>query len=158
MSLDGRVTLVIDSEAEKLRTLWVPLSVSTLEEAVRSLGERERIVPERHSDWVGRHELGNPEPASGLFAGVDDWLEERSLDAVVWTALPRRAPDGSDDNPRNDHWVAHLDSLVGEARDRAEEYIRRTPSVVRTPRRAHFEAVFGWTPLSGDRSEGDPTK
>lgn len=146
VTFDGRVTLVIDPSAPRLRTLWVPLDVATLETAVEELGRREKIDPSRYADWVGRHVRGEAAPASGLFGGIDDWLAARSLDAVVWTALPSRTPDGVFDVPGVESLVTYIESLTGERRTRAEEYIRRTPHAVRTPNRSRFESEFGWYP------------
>ena len=54
VALDGRVTLIIDPAARKVRTHWVPLAVESLEEAVAELGIREKIAPEMRPVWVGR--------------------------------------------------------------------------------------------------------
>lgn len=145
VSLDGRVTLVIDVEAPLLRTFWVELDVSTLDEAVEALGRRERIVPERWPDWVGRYQRGSAPPVEP-FRALDVWVEDRGLDAVLWTALPSRSPDGQFVRPSYEQQRAHLESLSGEALARAEQYIRRTPMPVKTPWRALFEADLGWTP------------
>jgi hypothetical protein len=146
VSLDGRVTLVIDSNAPLLRTLWVPLDVDSLNTAVDALGRREKIEPNRWADWVGRHSRRDAEPANAQFSGIDEWLEARSLDALVWTALPSRTPEGVLAVPSFESLRAHLESLSGEARARAEQYVRRTPLSVRTPHRSRFESEFGWHP------------
>lgn len=150
VSLDGRVTLVIDSNAPQLRTFWAPLDVGSLEAAVDALGRRERIAPSRWVDWVGRHSLGDAEPSNGQFSGIDDWLEDRSLDAIVWTALPSRTPEGALAVPSFETLLAHLERLSGEARLRAEQYVRRTPPSVRTPHRSRFEAQLGWHPRADE--------
>ena len=152
VSLDGRVTLVIDSTAPRLSTLWVLLAVESLEEAIEALGRREKIVPERWADWVGRHSREAPQTATGIPHGIDDWLEQHSLDAVVWTALPSRGPDGAQAVPKLETLLEYLESLSGETRARAEQYVRRTPRVVWTPHRARFEAVLGWHPVMSGTS------
>ncbi len=149
VSLDGRVTLVIDPEAPRLQTLWVPLAVDSLEQAVTELGRRERIDPDRRADWVGRGAAASWSPATGTEAEIAGWLEARGLDAVVWTALPARLPDGREGRPTTRTLLDHLEGLRGEARTRAEEYVRRTPPGVRPPRRAHFESALGWHPSDG---------
>ena len=146
VSLDGRVTLVIDPAAPLLRTLWIPLAVESLEEATLALGRREKIVPEHWADWVGRHVREATEPPAGILHGIDDWLAQHSLDAVVWTALPSRGPDGTRSVPKLAMLLEYLEALSGETRARAEQYVRRTPRVVRTPHRVRFEAVLGWHP------------
>lgn len=148
VSLDGRVTLVIDPSASPIRTLWVPLEVEALEAAVDALGEREKISPSRRAEWVGRHRHGEVPPANGLFAGIDDWLEARGLDALVWTALPGRTPSGRLAFPSIEVLLDHLRGLSGEALERAEQYVRRTPLAVRTRHRERFESTLGWSPTS----------
>ena len=156
VSLDGRVTLVIDPAARAIQTLWVPLAARSLEEAVVELGVREKIAPAMRTKWVGRLKANDPTAAGGdgdtdgsHRAVIAAWLEDQSLDAVVWTALPSRGPDGEAKRPHFDLLLEHLKSLDGEARARAEEYIRRTPGTIRTAYRSRFEEVLGWVPADG---------
>lgn len=162
VSLDGRVTLVIDPGANPIQTYCVRMRVENLAEAIRELGIREKIAPERHCDWVGVQTRDEPqrntgEVAAPIRATIELWLSQQPLDAVVWTALPARTPDGVFERPSIDALLVHLERLTGSAATRAEEYIRRAPETVRTPNRARFEEVFGWMPaLDTDRvSEGN---
>lgn len=154
VSVDGRVTLVIDSSADAIRTWWVPLDVGSLDEAVMGLGIREKIAPAMRSAQVGRLCRHDPEPPapSAIVHTIADWLRKRPLDAVVWTALPPRGPDGGPGRPDFACLLGHLESLRGAARTRAEEYIRRAPGTVRTPHRRGFERALGWTPDRGKDS------
>jgi len=156
VSLDGRVTLIIDSKARELQTYWVRLDAGSMEGATRALGIREKIAPDMWSRWVGAqaaHDrtLDSGEADSATRASVSAWLEEQALDAVVWTALPPRGPAGEDARPNFEQLLEHLESLEGEARTRAEEYIRRTPSRVRTEHRRRFEEILGWAPRPDDQ-------
>lgn len=151
VSRDGRVTLVIDEAAVPIPTFAVALGVPGLDAAIEALARRERIGPARWSTWIGAQTLGDPAGARGHASGatraaIASWLPESGFDAVVWTALPSRCPDGRFAAPTTGELVAHLRRLEGEARERAEEYIRRAPTTVRTARRSFFEAELGWTP------------
>lgn len=158
VSKDGRVTLVIDPSAETMATWWCPLSVDTIEAAIEGLGRRERIPPSRWADWIGWQARADGALAgpSGSRAGgfaedatrsvCSDWLVATDVDAVVWTALPARTPDERLAWPTTDALVDHLRGLEGEARTRAEEYIRRAPRTVASARRRRFEAELGWRP------------
>ena len=155
VSLDGRVTLVIDPTAREIQTLWVPLAARNLNEAVSELGIREKIAPAMRSQWVGRLSVHDPAPASGgswetLREAITVWLEGQALDAVVWTALPSRGPAGEAKRPHFDHLLEHLKSLDEAARARAEEYIRRAPGTVQTAYRSRFEEILGWVPANGE--------
>lgn len=154
VALDGRVTLVIDPMAREVRTHWVRLAVESLEEAVAELGMREKIAPVMWSRWVGRQLRRDPMQGMGIADPgvrrvIADWLEERALDAVVWTSLPSRGAAGGAKRPNCDQLVHHLKSLEGAARDRAEEYIRRAPESIRTAYRMQFEERLGWIPRRG---------
>jgi hypothetical protein len=149
VSLDGRVTLVIDRAAPVVPTYSVPMAVEGLEEAVEALAIREKVTSTRRGEWIGYQERGEevgggatPEPVRATIA---EWLERTAFDAVVWTALPSRRPDGELGLPTLDQLLEHLQALRGESLARAEEYIRRAPPAVRTPYRAHFEAELGWS-------------
>jgi hypothetical protein len=83
-------------------------------------------------------------------AAIASWLDSQPLDAVLWTALPSRGPAGEAVRPGFETLLAHVESLEGPARDRAEQYIRRTPRPIRTPRRERFESILGWYPVDGD--------
>jgi hypothetical protein len=159
VSLDGRVTLVLDGSAPASPTYCGPLAIGDLDEAVEALAERERIVAAQRRRFVGalvrrdgrratsaRCE-GQGETDPELVSAIASWLETRPLDAVLWTALPSRGPAGAAaKRPGFDRLLAHLESLEGEARARAEEYVRRAPRPVRTPHRAQFETRLGWWP------------
>ncbi|MBK7949936.1 MAG: hypothetical protein IPK00_14585 [Deltaproteobacteria bacterium] len=161
VALDGRVTLVIDPEAAPVRTFWAPLTVDSLAAGIAELARREGITAERVADWIGV--VGRPgfdcaavaseRVAPATRAAIAGWLAERPLDAVLWTALPSRGSDGRFARPDCDELIAQLESLSASARERAEQYIRRAPAMLRTPNRLRFEAVFGWTAQDG--SEGD---
>ena len=147
---DGRVTLVIDPHAEPVATYWVKLDVTDLAGAVTGLGRRERIAPARWAEWVGAQTRSHPqgdrgEASAETRAEVARWLEGQDLEAVVWTALPKRRPDGAFGRSSLDELVTHLRGLEGDAAARAEEYVRRAPPAIRTAHRRRFEAEFGWT-------------
>ena len=154
---DGRVTLVIDPDAAPIPTYWVPLDVPDVNAAVEALGRRERIGADRWREWIGlqtREHLGSG--ASGVREGVGRWLADSDADALVWTALPRRCPDGRFAAPSDEELLSHLRALEGESLRRAEEYVRRAPAAVRTPRRARFEQELGWTPSSAGPNPATP--
>lgn len=158
VSLDGRVTLVLDGSVPASPTYCGLLAIGDLDEAVEALAERERIVAAERGRFVGalvRRDGRGATSARGdgrgetdpeLVSAIASWLETRALDAVLWTALPSRGPAGEATRPGFDRLLAHLESLEGEARARAEEYVRRAPRLVRTPHRAQLETRLGWWP------------
>ena len=158
VATDGRATLVIDPAAVPIATSWAPLAVGSLDEAIAALGRRERIRPERWSEWIAGQTAGGASfgtISAETREAIAAWLEKRRLDAAVWTALPGRTPDGALEWPTTEALLTHLRALAGEARARAEEYVRRAPPAVRTPRRAAFERELGW--LRSDLPANAPT-
>ncbi len=154
VALDGRVTLVIDSLAAQVRTFWAPLAVDSLAHAVDELARREGVASERVGDWIGVEARpgfgeGSGQATQAVRGAIAEWLAPRPLDAVLWTALPARTPDGCFARPDWAELIDHLERLDGPPRARAEEYVRRAPSLLRTPNRLRFEAVFGWSPDAG---------
>ena len=88
-------------------------------------------------------------PSSGVEGEIGEWLGRKRFDAVVWTALPSRGPEGEATRPDFERLLRHLKGLDGEARIRAEEYIRRTPRSIGTNHRVKFEEELGWVPVEG---------
>ncbi len=97
------------------------------------------------------HEATLGQTDASVRGSIAAWLVDLALDAVVWTALPPRAPDGEAKRPDFDLLLRHLKSLEGEARARAEEYIRRTPGSSETANRSRFEELLGWVPAERRR-------
>lgn len=151
VAMDGRVTLVIDPAAQPIPTSWVAMAARTLDDAIVGLGRRERIAEARWPEWIGAQTREHPAGDRGearpeTRQEIARWLPTVDLDAAIWTALPARRPDGVFDWPDTTALLDHLRSLEGDARRRAEEYIRRAPDATRTARRARFESTLGWTP------------
>lgn len=146
VSKDGRLTLVIIEGTPAVTVLWARLSVSSLDDAIHVLANREG-VPQASI----RHSIGFWSPARhsrhqhiGL---IGTWARERELAAVVWTALKPGFSATRGVVPTSQEVLAHLGSLDIEDTAGAEKYVRRAPAQVRTPYRTVIEQKFGWTPL-----------
>jgi hypothetical protein len=87
-SADGRITLVIASGSVAVPVQWSKLEVASLSEAVGALAKREGVP--NPSD-IGRW----PSPVGMSFDQIDvieAWARSKTLDGVVWTALPPGLP------------------------------------------------------------------
>lgn len=138
-SRDDRLTLVLVSGVLPQNSLWAPLDVSSLSEAIQCLNEREGRPG---SNRIGRWPCEKEDEKTGQ-REVADWAEQRDLEGVVWTALPPRF-DGEERFPKLAEVLAYLRGLDGDKRELAEEYIRRAPSQIRTSYRAEIEKELGW--------------
>lgn len=143
-SQNGRITLVLVTGAQPVRSLWAVFDGLDLETARDALRRREGTSRQdpQISDW----NVGEAAPRD--MPSLPSWANARGVDTVVWTGLPPRfTRNGISDAamPTVDEVVDYLRKLTGPARDLAEEYIRRTPQQIDTAYRRRIEAEFSWT-------------
>ena len=115
------------------------MNVDELSVACEALRSREGTNA-RH---IGCQELGNNSPND--IPNLADWANSNALTGVIWAALPPKFAK-IEALPSSDQIIHHLDSLCGEKRIRAEEYIRKTPKQIRTKFRDIIEKKLGWFP------------
>lgn len=141
-SRDGRLTLVIVTDGEERPVLWAEHAFNDLTEARANLCERE---------WHG----GDPRSVVGLWQRdsleqslhaekIDRWAKSQEFDAVIWTKLPPRFK-GQERELSVEEAIDYLQSLSGDEKRLAEEYVRRTPRQIETRFRKVIESVLGWT-------------
>jgi hypothetical protein len=146
---DRRLTLGLRNGVADVQTLWAVMSDRALETTRSQLAQRERTVPDRIG-FLDRRGGGCLDSlrSSDLVGDLSSWLAERELDAVIWTALPANFEERAGRELSVDAAVGHLEGLSGEARRRAEQYVRRAPPQVRTDIRQGLERILGWTPTT----------
>lgn len=137
------LALVLCESAKTMPTYWAYLATDSLDEARAMLGAREKITPAR-PDWIGSIP---PVDGARADARIAAWLEEKGIDAAVWTALPPKFGGVSGRVPTAEEAVAWLDSRSGDERAGAEEYLRHTPAHIDTPYRRLIAARLGWRPF-----------
>jgi len=145
-SRDDRITLVLVPGRPLVRSLWTVLSVVNLREACAALGQREGMRGQGVQRRIGAWARGDPPEGGELAERIEAWAAPLGLDAVIWTALPPRFQGVSGRVPSAWEVVAHLDALQGDARQRAEEYVRRAPRQIDTDYRRYIELKLGWAP------------
>ncbi|GHF70010.1 hypothetical protein [Seohaeicola zhoushanensis] len=141
---ERHITLVVCESGTPCTCLWAELDVPDVEAARSALKTRERLPSTRNAAYW------SPGDRSDHFGGeiIEAWAIGRKLDGVVWTGLPPKSPatEKNHDFPSADVVLEHLKALDGEARVKAEEYVRRAPPKVRTPYRTRIEAELDWLP------------
>ncbi len=141
ISSDDRVTLIIDENANPIRTYWSTMNTRDLEEAIASLQDREKTDRE-FIHWITMKGQANTK----IEQTVKTWLEQKQLDAAIWTGLGYSEKTGVK-RPGIEDIFLHLQKLDGSPKGKvAEEYIRRAPGQTRTEFRTLIEQKFGWTP------------
>jgi len=141
-SSDGRITLVIEPNAEPVRVLWAHMLSHNLEDAKKALGDREGIPAKKCASLIGSWTAGNPAPAN--IPGLARWAEAHALDVVIWTALPPRFADEAR-TPSAQEVIRYLGGLQSTVRDYAKEYVERAPKQIDTGYRRQIEAALGWS-------------
>jgi hypothetical protein len=138
-SNDGRMTLIIDSAAKPVCTLWALMVTDNLNDSINSLQEREgtSLANIHH---VSRADI--PEDATHIT--VKKWLETKDIDIAIWTGLSYRTVGV---RPTIEQVIAQLRSLNHVSGMAAEEYIRRAPKQIDTEYRRAIENEFGWTAI-----------
>lgn len=141
VSRDGRLTLVLAEGVLAVRSLWCELDYAGVDQAQIGLAGREGCDINAIGRWPGK--------APSHLPGADviaRWAQGRDVDAVLWTALPPKFKGTSGQGPASsDEALDYLAGLSDEARQRAEEYVRRAPAQITTAFRSTFERVLGWS-------------
>lgn len=141
-SQDGRLTLVLDASGSMCRSYWVKMKHVNLDEAAEDLRAREGTVEK----YVARWESGESSPE--LIPSLAGWSDSVGVTGAVWTALPPKFAGVDDRRPTTEEAVGCIRSLDDNEYSKAEEYVRKTPSQIRTAFRDKFEREFDWLPRS----------
>lgn len=137
-----RITLVLHESARPVRSLWALMDIEDIDDAAENLRAREKTNPRRIGVWQSGQD------APDLIEDLPSWAQERSVEAVIWTALGPQAPDGAQRVPTFEETIAHLKGLTGKELNDARRYVRNAPRQVDTPFRRRFEVELGWTPAN----------
>lgn len=138
-SSDGRITLVLNPSSPPVQVLWARLASASLSQAVADLAAREGTTVRNIGVWPAKP------PGSAMAEQIGLWAKRHGVDAAVWTALPPKFDGVTGRMPSKEEVLHYLNSLTGEKRDRAEQYLRRAPAQIRTGYRSAIEQRLGWT-------------
>ncbi|HSC54476.1 MAG TPA: hypothetical protein VLC98_12675 [Phnomibacter sp.] len=142
-SNDGRLTLVLSSNAKPVRTLWALMATESIEAAIESLRVREGIQKSKITTSIASvlKESDATEPTK---LTIKNWLQTNNLDAAIWTNLPAKFSEKDHKEPSLEEAIKYLRNLPVNQQKMAEEYIRKAPKQVDTEFRRKFETEFGW--------------
>lgn len=149
ISKDGRLTLVITEEGTKVNTLYAISSYQTINEAVLNLQKREGTIKKRIGVYNKTTNIFSPDNFKFKEA-IKQWISKEDIDAVIWTNLPEKWSIEKQDNLLIDSnkRVKYLQELSVNKRAKAEEYIRKTPTQIKTKYRAIIEEKLNWKPIN----------
>lgn len=139
-SSDDRITLIIDEQANPVRTLWALMTTSNINQAIEALKQREGAKKTEAIHYINT----DTKHATGIKNEILKWLQTMNLDAAVWTGLSY-SDKTKKQRPSIDYVLNHLKNLEHSKRKHAEEYIRKAPKQIDTEFRRQIEFTFGWT-------------
>ena len=134
----GELATVICVNAAPIQVLWAWLDIEDVTVACDALRKREGIDDDR-VDGVGL--LIIDETPEGELA---EWAQEHGIEAVGWTALPPKSAEMEGRAPTVTEAIAYLDSLTGETREHAQDYIKSVPEQIDTVYRRAIVETLGW--------------
>lgn len=147
ISENGRLTLVIDKNAQKVKTLYSISLYNELDDAISNLAVREKCFENKIGRYLKYNEDSYPKEFP-FNKDIKEWINTTDFDAVIWTNLSKKFKDkiGLNHNPEN--VIDYLQSLPQEVKDIAEEYIKKAPCQINTSLRKEIEDKLGWTAKS----------
>ena len=142
-SRDGRITLVIDEDATPVRLLWAKMDLADIEAARNALCDREGITGKNSLSKIGKWQKDDKAPEN--ITGLPTWANAQGVDAVIWTALPRKFNGKDGQRPLEGELVEYLRILSGTTRDNAKRYIENAPRQIDTNYRRQIKSALGWS-------------
>jgi hypothetical protein len=150
-SKDGRMTLVICPGVQDVRTLWAEADFTDIDDAKENLRIRENIPNIQNIGYASR--AGCPYRCNAVpevITHVQSWVDEKKLDAVVWTDIPQN-PDKfrqkTSMEMNEDNIITYLRNLE-KRNDRiyenAREYVEKTPEQIETMLRRRIRQELHW--------------
>lgn len=141
---DGSLTLVLFPDADNVQTLWAYSSFDDLDQAIENLRDRERTSRKRIGYISIPDGSSNCQVVPQVLDRIRQWVEERELDAVIWTDLPSNFEEEELKEFFEDNVISYLKGLTGDELKAAEIYLKKAPDQVRTKIRPRIEEELGW--------------
>lgn len=140
ISSNGRLTLVLTEKGTEVPTLYALSTYKTVNEAILNLAVREGSGRKSIGFYNKKEEIFSPEIFK-FKQNIKNWIEQTDFDAVIWTNL--------EDNKKiaPNKRIEYLQKLKGNKSALAEEYIRKTPTQIKTKYRKLIEKELKWTPI-----------
>lgn len=137
ISKNGRLTLIITDSGTTVQTLYTLSNHDDLDLAIEDL---------RHREGTNINNIGYYDKSVDKLFPTDfeyeqnilDWINDKDIDAVIWTNLPENWMEKTTDR------IEYLKSLEGYLKEISEEYIIKTPKVIKTKLRLQIENELNW--------------
>ncbi|WP_299010910.1 hypothetical protein [uncultured Tenacibaculum sp.] len=150
ISKNGRLTLVIDKEANLVQTLYTLSNHDKLDEAILNLAIREGSKQSAIGYYNKKNNTFTPNNFE-FKESIKKWIILKEFDAVIWTNLGVKFKYEINNikvNIKPTDRLEYLKDLNKSKSSLAEEYIRKTPSQIKTQWRKVFEENLDWLPIT----------
>lgn len=126
------LTYVIDERHERrVPTLYAISRLKDLEDVIADLACREEC-PAHSIGYIESAEYGRHRSRTSLCWDIQTWAEVKQLDAVVWTDLPSKLPEGVGYGDLLSLFKRLMVDLPTEIGEKAKEYASKAPPEVDT--------------------------
>lgn len=153
VSSDGRLTLVLHSDAPKNQVLWALSSCTDLTDAIENLAEREGTSKNNIGFVSISEKKRRGKAVPQILFEIEQWARSKEMDAIVWTDLQANFKKRTGMKFNKDNVVEYLRGLKTDQLRKAEEYVRKTPIQIRTPIRTQLEGKLKWYPATNCNSK-----
>ena len=144
ISGDGRLTLVLYPDADRVQVLWAYAEVNSLDKAVENLRQRE----ETKQCLIGFDSIKENKSCCQIVPEILNeirgWATKKKLDAAVWTDLPSNFKEERRKEFNGNNVIEYLENLPSEKKQKAREYIEKAPSQIMTRMRRIIKKELGW--------------
>ena len=144
ISGNGRLTLVLYPDADRVQVLWAYAEFNNLYKAVENLRQREGTKQCLIRFDSIKENKNCCQIVPEILNEIRDWATKKKLDAVVWTDLPSNFKEERRKEFNRNNVIEYLENLPGEKQQKAREYIGEAPSQIMTRMRRIIKKELGW--------------
>lgn len=143
VSQDGRLTLVIMSGKEEVKTLYAISKFEELDHVIIDLSIREGCPKSKIGFFVKSHGIFNSK--FNIKTSIERWINQKEeIEAVVWTDLSMNFKEKIGLDFTVENATNYLKYLPTDVKLKAEQYIRRAPPTIDTFMRRSIEKELKW--------------
>ncbi len=143
ISENGRLTIVLYPNADRVQVLWVYAKVNNLDEAIESLCEREETTQCKIGFISIREDKSRCQVVPEILDEIRSWATKKRLDAVIWTDLHSNFEKEIKKELNENNVIEYLISLKGEKQQKARKYIEKAPPQIMTRMRCIIKKELG---------------
>ncbi len=144
ISKNGRLTLVLYPNVDRVKVRWAYAEVNSLDKAVENFCQREGTKQRLIGFDSIKENKSRCQVVPEILNEIRDWATKKKLDAVVWTDLPSNFKKKIGKELNENNAIEYLKSLQGKSQQEAIEYIEKAPLQIMTKMRRIIKKELGW--------------